>query len=165
MILWTKLLNLFRRKKDVPVERGSMATDSLTSTRDSSASIAETKSLNHTPPYSLLELQMIFARLVGSLIIHAYREGYSLTFGEAFRTPEQAAWNAKKGIGIKNSLHIKRLAIDFQLFKNGVYLDRSEDHLPLGEYWESLSTPNIECAWGGRFKDGGHYSIAYQGIK
>jgi len=51
---------------------------------------------------------------------------------------------------------------DFNLFKDGVFLQGTEDHRPLGEYWESLDPL---CRWGGRFNDGNHYSIEHEGIK
>lgn len=114
---------------------------------------------------SLREKQSLFVKLVSLLIQHATIIGYELTFGEAWRTPEQAAWNAAHGSGIKNSLHIQRLAIDFNLFKDGKLLNLSEDHKPLGEWWEAQSTPDYSCAWGGRFGDGNHYSIEYNGVK
>lgn len=110
--------------------------------------------------------QARFVRLVAKLIDYAYANGYELAFGEAWRTAEQAAWNAqKKGTGIVNSLHCDRLAIDLNLFRNGTYLDGSEHHRPLGKYWETLAE---DCAWGGRFKpkpDGNHYSLTYDGRK
>lgn len=109
------------------------------------------------------ERQRLFTRLVGKLIEFAYANGYELTFGEAYRTPEQAALNAKSGKGIVNSLHGMRLAIDLNLFRDGIYLSASEDHRPLGEFWESL---HPDCRWGGRFRrpDGNHYSLTYGGI-
>lgn len=109
---------------------------------------------------TLGQKQRRFTRLVGLLIEYAYANGYELTFGEAYRTPEQAALNAKTGKGIANSLHIDRLAVDFNLFRNGKWLNSSEDHKPLGEYWESLAP---DCVWGGRFGDGNHYSIRHNG--
>jgi hypothetical protein len=116
---------------------------------------------------TLGQKQRIFTRLVGVLIEWTYQNGYELTFSEAYRTPEQAAIYAKQGKGIKNSLHTKRLAIDLNLFKNGVYLTRSEDYLPLGMVWEQMSGPGYQCCWGGRFKrpDGNHFSIEHEGIK
>jgi hypothetical protein len=114
---------------------------------------------------SLSEKQQQFAILVAKLILWADEQGYAVTFGEAYRTPEQAALNAKKGSGIANSLHTQRLAIDLNLFKNGRYLSDSEDHKPLGDYWKSLGP---ECCWGGDFKpsaDGNHYSISHEGRK
>ncbi len=106
---------------------------------------------------TLSEKQQLFTVMVASLIHWAEEHGYRLTFGEAYRTPEQAALNAKKGSSISNSLHTQRLAVDFNLFVNGQYKTRTEDYLPLGEYWESLGG-----AWGGRFKsrpDGNHFSF------
>lgn len=113
---------------------------------------------------TLGQKQRRFTYLVSKLIQWAYAHGYELTFGEAYRTPEQALLNSKTGAGIKNSLHGKRLAVDFNLFKDGEYLQTSEAHRPLGEYWESLDEG---CAWGGRFKkpDGNHYSYEHEGVR
>lgn len=111
---------------------------------------------------TLGEKQQKFTFLVSQLISWAYGNGYRMTFGEAYRTPEQAALNAQKGIGISNSLHTKRLAVDLNLFKDGQYLTSTEDYAAVGEYWESLDS---ECAWGGRFKDGNHFSLAHEGVK
>jgi len=63
---------------------------------------------------------------------------------------------------MKNSLHYEGLAVDIDLFKNGVYLDKTEDHKQFGEFWEGLDK---DCSWGGRFCDGNHYSIQYGGRK
>lgn len=117
---------------------------------------------------TLREKQSTFVRLVAQLIDKATALGYDLTFGECYRTPEQAALNAKSGAGIANSLHTQRLAIDLMLFRSGVWLDKTEDHLPLGLWWEGQSTKDYTCAWGGRFKpkpDGNHYSIEHLGVR
>ncbi|MDX1902101.1 MAG: M15 family metallopeptidase [Gammaproteobacteria bacterium] len=114
---------------------------------------------------TLNEKQKKFTLLVARLIHWAYSKGYELTFGEAFRTQEQAALNAKKGIGIRNSLHCQRLAIDLNLFINGVYQPDSAKYKPLGEYWKSLDP---DCCWGGDFKnlkDANHFSITHDGMK
>ncbi len=116
-------------------------------------------------PLTLLQKQKIFAQLVSKLIREAVSRGYEITFGEAYRTPEQAALNAAKGIGIKNSLHTQRLAIDLNLFKENAFLVTTKDHQPLGEWWEAQSTDEYQCAWGGRFGDANHYSIAHEGRK
>lgn len=104
--------------------------------------------------------QSLFARHVGALIARAYALGYEITFGETYRTPEQAALNAKKGIGIKNSLHTQRLAIDLNLFKNGVWLKTTEHYEPLGLWWEQQ---HELARWGGRFGDGDHFSFEHEG--
>lgn len=101
--------------------------------------------------------------MIAQLISYAQDKGLRLTFGEAYRTPEQAKLNAKAGKGISNSLHTQRLAVDFNLFVNGQYKTRTEDYLPLGEYWESIGG-----SWGGRFKsnpDGNHFSLEHNGVR
>lgn len=107
---------------------------------------------------SLGEQQRKFTLYVAKLIQFAYDSGFELSFGEAYRTPEQAALNASKGTGISNSLHIQRLAIDLNLFVGGQYKADSESHRPLGEFWETLDP---KCRWGGRFTkpDGNHYEL------
>ncbi len=74
--------------------------------------------------------------------------GYRVTFGDAFRDSRCRHWGP-------NSYHGKRLAIDINLFKDGKYLDKTEDHEFLGEYWQSLDPL---CSWGGHWDDGNHYS-------
>ena len=106
--------------------------------------------------------QSLFVELVAHLILQARRSGYEFTFGEAYRSPEEAARLAKLGKGIAASLHTQRLAIDFNLFKDGRYLTRTEAYRPLGAYWESL---HPLCRWGGQFGDGNHFSITHGGKK
>ena len=50
--------------------------------------------------------------------------------------------------------------IDLNLFRGGKMLTTTEDHRPLGEWWESHGG-----AWGGRFADGNHYSLEHEGLK
>jgi hypothetical protein len=111
---------------------------------------------------TLGEKQRLFSRYVATLILKAYDMGSEVSLGEAWRTPEQAARNAATGAGISNSLHMDRLAIDLNLFKNGVWLSKTEDHRPLGEWWEKQ---HPLCRWGGRFArpDGNHYSMTHGG--
>lgn len=111
---------------------------------------------------TLGQKQRKFAKMVSDLIAWAYGCGYEVTFGEAYRTPEQAVLNAKSGKGIARSLHILRLAVDLNLFKGGVYQTDSEAYRPLGEQWESMGG-----SWGGRFSkpDGNHFSLEHGGIR
>lgn len=99
--------------------------------------------------------------MIGLLIEWAYQNGYELTFGDAYRDPRlHGDVGVKKGYGKDISLHKSRLAVDFNLFKDGRFLQETEDHRPLGEYWESLGG-----SWGGRFQDGNHYSLEHEGRK
>ena len=105
--------------------------------------------------------QRQFTRMVGLLIEWAYRNGYELTFGDAYRDPRlHGAVGEKKGYGAPSSNHKVRLAVDFNLFRDGKFMTATEDHKPLGEYWESLGG-----SWGGRFNDGNHYSLEHGGRK
>jgi len=113
---------------------------------------------------TLGERQRRFLPLVAKLIDFAYAQGFELTAGELYRTPEQAALNAKKGSGIGNSLHTQRLAVDLQLFKDGVYLTAPDAYKFLGDFWKTLDP---DCAFGGDFKsvDADHFSLSYGGVK
>lgn len=99
---------------------------------------------------NLRKKQSKFVRMVANLINFADRNGYELTFGDAYATSGHS----------RRSLHYQRLAIDLNLFKDGKYLRKTEDHRELGEYWESIGG-----AWGGRFQDGNHYSLEHMGRK
>ena len=114
----------------------------------------------------LLQAQSKFATILLPRLLDKINElGYTCTVGEAYRTPEQAALNAKKGTGIADSLHCKRLAIDLNIFKDGVYLTDGVKFKEIGVYWKSLNPNN---AWGGDFTtnpDGNHFSYSYGGVK
>lgn len=111
---------------------------------------------------TLRQKQSLFAHHVAKLILHAYAMGYEVTLGDAYRSPEEAARQAKAGRGIATSLHTQRLAIDLNLFKDGHYLTSTEAHRPLGEWWEKQ---HELARWGGRFTrpDGNHYSFTHGG--
>lgn len=114
---------------------------------------------------SLRELQSLHVRCVAKLIEFATEKGYGLTAGEWLRTPEQAMINAANGAGIVHSLHLIRLAVDLNLFRDGALLSTVEDYRPLGEYWKTLDPL---CCWGGDFTtrpDADHFSITFQGVK
>jgi hypothetical protein len=119
---------------------------------------------------TLHQKQAAHVRKTAALILWAYDHGYELTWGQTLRTATEAAQNAQNNVGIKNSLHGKKLAVDLSLFKNGEYLTRSEDYKALGDYWKSLSEEGIRCCWGGDFisergPDGNHFSIEHEGVR
>lgn len=111
---------------------------------------------------TLHDAQSLHVQLVAKLITFTYAAGFTLSWGEAYRTAQQAEWDAEHHTGIVNSVHCDRLAVDLMLFKDGVYLSDATSYQFMGEYWESLDP---QCRWGGRFKivDGDHFSLAYQG--
>jgi hypothetical protein len=102
---------------------------------------------------------------VARLIQKADELGYEVTLGECWRPPEMAAVYAEQGKGITNSLHWSRLAIDLNLFRDGKFLSRSEDHRELGIWWERQSTDEYTLHWGGRWGDGNHYSLGWNGVR
>ena len=100
---------------------------------------------------SIRKRQSEFAYAVSLLILHAYQLGYEITFGDTWSLPCPIC---KFFIHKDNSKHKDRLAIDLNLFLDGEYLSKTDDHSPLGLYWESIGG-----VWGGRFEsaDGNHY--------
>ncbi|WP_038141024.1 M15 family metallopeptidase [Thiothrix lacustris] len=106
------------------------------------------------PAPTLRERQSEFALMTGKLILKAYEMGYEVTLGDTFRDPRlHGEYGFKVGYGASRSYHKLRLAIDLNLFKDGGFLQGTEAHKPLGEWWESQGG-----TWGGRFEDGNHYS-------
>jgi hypothetical protein len=112
------------------------------------------------PVLSLEDHQEIFTSNVCRLLEYIQHCGYKVTLGEAYRTHEQALIYAKEGLGIKNSLHCERLAVDLNIFApDGKRLTTAEESLRFGQYWESLHILN---RWGGRWKrrpDADHYEM------
>jgi hypothetical protein len=112
---------------------------------------------------TLGEKQRLFVRLIGDLIEFAYVRGYEFSFGDAYRDPRLHGDIGKKvAYGHRNSNHKMRLAVDLNLFKDGVFLTTDKDHEPLGLYWETL---HEDCSWGGHFNDGNHYSMKHNGMR
>ena len=93
--------------------------------------------------------QELFSRLVPRLLDKAHELGFEVRIGHVLRCMQCP-------VGRKTSLHKSKLAIDLNLFKNGDFLTSTEDHRPLGEWWENQ---HELCRWGGRFNDGNHYSL------
>ena len=94
---------------------------------------------------SLRQKQSLFTKKICILTLWAFDQGYEITDGHAMRCRDCS-------VGTSNSLHKDKLARDLNLFKNGRYLESTDDHRLLGEKWESMGG-----RWGGRFNDGNHY--------
>jgi hypothetical protein len=110
---------------------------------------------------TLGQKQRRFARMVARLLDRAHEMGYEVTLGDAYRDPRvHGAWGERRSYSAARSVHKQRLAIDLNLFRGGKYLDRTEDHRPLGEWWEKQGG-----CWGGRWNDGNHYSLEHNGYK
>ena len=95
--------------------------------------------------------QIRFATKMAMLVqwVNTELPGYYVTLAEAYRPGDPRC-------------HGKRLAQDLNLFIEGVYQRETEAYLPLGLKWESMDD---DARWGGRFKDGNHFSFEHGGYK
>jgi D-alanyl-D-alanine carboxypeptidase len=110
------------------------------------------------------KLQEEFAQSAAKLVSKAVELGYTITLGEAWRTPQQAQWNADHGTGIAHSLHIERLALDLNFFKDGALITDGSKLAEVGAWWKALGPM---YRWGGDFHhlpDGNHFSISPDGV-
>ena len=130
-----------------------------------------------TKKMSLRNKQSIFALNVAKLIIYAYENGYELTLGEVLRTISQQYlyFMGYKLMKIGSSLklaktsrksktmfskHLKKLAIDLNVFVDGRLLGKNDKELykPLAEYWKSLHPKNT-CGYYWNW-DFGHFQMS-----
>ena len=101
----------------------------------------------------LSDQQKEFTLNIAKLILYAYDNNYTLSFGEAYRPQEMQVLYFKQGkTKTLNSLHKERLAVDFNIFLNGILTYNFMDIKKLGVYWCSLSDFNV---WGGDFNKNG----------
>ena len=113
---------------------------------------------------ALTDKRVEFSRCVALLILWAHENNLPVVGHEWYRTPEQAALNAKKGSGISNSLHMKGLAIDLFRVKDGTITWDIDEYAPIAAYWKTLHP--LACA-GFDFKsrDAVHFSFLTDGVK
>lgn len=98
---------------------------------------------------TLGQKQEIFARNVVKLIQKAWELGFSVRLGEVERPLQMQQIYVNTGRSkTLNSQHIKRLAIDLVLLKDGKVCGR-EEIKPLGDWWEDLELDN---RWGGNWR-------------
>jgi len=94
--------------------------------------------------------------MIGKLIAWGYARGYELTFGHAWRDEETQRRMVERGLSrTMDSKHLSRLAVDFNLFIDGEYIDTWQQYAPLGKHWESMGG-----IWGGRWetlRDANHF--------
>ena len=98
--------------------------------------------------------QRKFTLRIGRLIRYAYAQGYELTFGDAYRS------KAVK-YGHKDSTHRVRLAVDFNLFIDGVYISDGEHpaFADLHDRWDELGGSERIL------KDMNHFSFEHNGVR
>ena len=100
----------------------------------------------------LSQKRVLFTRLMSKFLAWAIDNGYEIAF------------DREHCDHMENSLHYLGLAKDFVMYRDGKYLQDTEDYRFLGDLWKSF---NPLCCWGGDFrnKDGCHFSMAHGGRK
>jgi len=113
---------------------------------------------------SLRKEQSLFAKDLAMFIAWLISEGYEVTIGEVQRTAEQQAIYIKTGKSKTFAgMHLKKLAADLFIFKDGKLLVSKEELQFAGNKWESMCAAN---EWGGnwnKFKDVPHFQRSYKG--
>lgn len=112
----------------------------------------------------LSEKQQVFSQNVAKLIAKVYEMGLGCTLGECYRPPAMAEIYAKQGIGIKNSVHCQRLALDLYLWKDGTCIMDGPEYGYVAAFWLGLDPLN---RWGGRwtkYRDLYHFSMEHEGV-
>jgi len=110
---------------------------------------------------TLGEKQELFAELIAQHMLWLIGHGYKIRCGDFY---------AREGHR-EHSNHYIKLAADLNLFKDGQYLTRTEQHFESGFVWESR---HALCRWGGNWDkdenpmepgeyDGNHYSLIHNG--
>lgn len=121
-------------------------------------------------PVRLSEIQQDFTVALALLVLEAngydtselrrtkVARRYGLTYGTAYRTEAEN----KRVKGHPRSTHLNRLAVDFNIFRNGVYLQGGEAeraHNELHDFWDTLGGAQRIS------NDLNHYSFEYQGVR
>lgn len=110
---------------------------------------------------TLAQKQQHFAVMLARLILFADAEGWAITIGEVERTKEQQALYVQQGQSqTMASKHLKKLAADLNLFKDGKYCQKVSDYAALGAWWKGQDPQNV---WGGdwaRLRDARHFEYA-----
>jgi len=98
---------------------------------------------------SLLNEQFAFTHDVSKLFHFIWANGFEFSIGEVMRPQEMQDIYVRTGRSkTEKSQHLKKLAIDLNIFKDGV-LATVDQIKPIGKYWESLAEVN---RWGGSWR-------------
>lgn len=108
---------------------------------------------------TLREQRCLFARLIAEHTLWLIQQGYEVAYDEG---TERITVKDPTSDHMKNSVHHVGLAMDINLYKDGVWLDKTSQHKISGDKWK---TRHELCRWGGDFGDGNHYSFEHEGRK
>ena len=93
--------------------------------------------------------QRAFVKDVIRLLEQALSLGFEITLGEVLRPIEMQELYVKSGRSkTMDSMHLKKCAIDLNLFLDGQVCTRAQIK-PLGDFWEGLA---LENRWGGNWR-------------
>ena len=101
-------------------------------------------------PVTLRQKRVLYTNLLAKLLLWINENDIEVAIGQ----------DGQKHMA--GSLHFVGLANDLIFYKDGVWLQKTDQYKKAGEYWESL---HPLCCWGGRFKDGNHFSLTHDGKK
>lgn len=99
------------------------------------------------------EKQEMFTILYCNLLTFLLGKGYRIRQKHLLRC-------AGCKVGHDRSLHRIGLAIDLVFMEGDDPIEDSARYTEAGEFWEHLGG-----SWGGRFGDGGHFSIEHNGVR
>lgn len=123
------------------------------------------------------DARRLFTYNIARFIVWCFDNGFEVAGNELLRTQVQAMANAASGAGISNTLHLKGLALDLNLYLDSrpgidddIYQSDSAAYATLGQKWKSMHPLN---RWGGDFKDktgkpkpdGNHFSMEFEGVQ
>lgn len=108
----------------------------------------------------LVAKQQRFAALLARLILFMLVRGCQVTLAEGY-VGDSIDKPGEDTPHLRHGCHFMRLAQDLNLYRDGQLLTSTEAHRPFGEWWEKQDP---EARWGGRWGDGGHYSLTHNGV-
>jgi hypothetical protein len=112
---------------------------------------------------TLREARCQFSLAIATLVLRAGDYGFDVAFDEVTERLTEKDPTSDHRAG---SLHHQGLAADLLLYRNGTYLVDTVEYTTLGELWESMGQQmGLNLVWGGRFNDGNHFSLGWQGKK
>lgn len=107
--------------------------------------------------------QVEFTRCMAYFQVWCFENGYQIIEAESFRPRWVAEEYARRGKGIKNSVHTKKLARDLFVVVDGSVSWDLDAYAPLGAKWKTM---HPLARWGGDFRnrDAVHFSFEHNGV-
>lgn len=115
------------------------------------------------PDLSLGEKQREYVRCLGLLFQFVYsHDSWAFSLSEGYVGDTDARDGDRDSPHLKGGCHDFRLALDLNLFINGIWI-KDGGHkawTAIGEFWEGT---HPLARWGGRFNDSNHFSFTHNG--